>query len=135
VISFGRSTISPAPTMTGMRSSGTGEFVFDILLVLFSTFSDLILRRRALARRLEGWATTGASWFETREDALLAMRDHFLLRYQRVHVLDGVDKIFLEFLHHGAGGFHAVDQADALADEIADEIARLRIAGGGRPVD
>jgi hypothetical protein len=33
---------------------------------------SLILRSRALARRLEG----SASWFETREDALLTMRDH-----------------------------------------------------------
>jgi hypothetical protein len=34
--------------------------------------SDLILRSRALARRLEGCAR--ASWFETREDALLTVR-------------------------------------------------------------
>jgi hypothetical protein len=35
-----------------------------------AVYSDLILRSRALARRLEGCA----SWFETREDALLTMR-------------------------------------------------------------
>ena len=34
-ISFGRSVISPTPTMTGMRSSETGEEVFDIFLFLF----------------------------------------------------------------------------------------------------
>ena len=46
-----------------------------------------------------------------------------------VHVLDRLDKIFLELLHHGAGGFDAVDQADALADEITSrgrEPARCR---------
>jgi hypothetical protein len=37
--------------------------------------SILILRSRArFARRLEGWAADGLSWFETREDALLTMR-------------------------------------------------------------
>src|SRR6266550_4360016 len=51
-----------------------------------------------------------------------------LLRHQRVHMLHRLDEIFLEFLHHGACGFHAVDQADALSDKIADEVARLRIA-------
>jgi len=54
--------------------------------------------------------------------------DGGLLRHQRVHVFDRLDEIFLEFLHHGTGGFDAVDQADALSDEIADEVARLRIA-------
>ena len=35
---------------------------------------------------------------------------HFaLFRYQRIHVLDRVGKIFLEFLHHRTGGFDAVD--------------------------
>ena len=38
-------------------------------------------------------------------------------------MLHRLDKIFLEFLHHGAGGFHAVDQSNALSDKIADEIA------------
>src|ERR1700710_2102507 len=66
---------------------------------------------------------------------LLAVTRRRLLLHQSVHVLDRLDKIFLEFLHHGAGGFHAVDQADALADEIADEVARLRVAGSGRAVD
>ena len=47
----------------------------------------------------------------------------------RSSVLDRLDKIFLELLHHGAGGFDAVDQADALADEITSrgrEPARCR---------
>ena len=35
--------------------------------------SDLILRSRALARRLEGWSR--ASWFETAQGRLLTMRD------------------------------------------------------------
>ena len=35
-----------------------------------------------------------------------------LLRHQRIHVLDRLDELFLEFLHHGTCGFHAVDQAD-----------------------
>ncbi len=52
-----------------------------------------------------------------------------LLRHQRIHVLDGFGKLFLELLHHRARRLHAVDQADALADEIADEIARLGVAG------
>jgi hypothetical protein len=29
--------------------------------------------------------------------------DGDLLRHQRVHVLHGLNEIFLEFLHHGAG--------------------------------
>ena len=36
--------------------------------------SDLILRSRALARRLEGWCH-GLSWFETAQGRLLTMRD------------------------------------------------------------
>ena len=50
-------------------------------------------------------------------------------------MFDCVDKVFLEFLHHRAGGFDAVDQADALADEIADEVARPGVAGGGGAID
>src|ERR1700682_5144012 len=50
-------------------------------------------------------------------------------------MLHRLDEIFLEFLHHGACGFHAVDQADALADKIADEVARLRVACGRGAVD
>src|ERR1700737_4479043 len=64
----------------------------------------------------------------------LTMRNS-LLRHQRVHVLHRLDKIFLEFLHHGAGGFHAVDQAYALANEIADEVARLHIACSRGAID
>src|SRR5260370_16497670 len=55
--------------------------------------------------------------------------------HQRVHVLHRLDKIFLEFLYHGAGGFHAVDQSHALSDKIADEIARLFVAGCRRAID
>src|SRR5882757_2222751 len=66
---------------------------------------------------------------------LLAMTGENSLRQQRVHVLDGLGKILLELLHDGAGGFHAVDQADALADEVADEVARLGVAACRRTVD
>src|SRR3984893_269509 len=144
--SAGRSVISPTPTMTGIRSSETGVFVI-FLLSLLNVFSPHP-EERALARRLEGWSQRMNSRpsFETRvKNALLRMRsedmhertikDWLLLRQQRVHVLHRLDKIFLELLHHGAGGFDAVDQADALADKIADEIARLRVAGGGGAVD
>src|SRR5258705_6283911 len=58
-----------------------------------------------------------------------------LLPHQRVHVLHRLDKIFLELLHHASSGLHAVDQADALADKIADEVARLCIAGGDGAID
>ena len=50
-------------------------------------------------------------------------------------MLHRVGKVFLEFLHHRAGRFDAVDQADALADEIADEIPRLGVAGGSGAVE
>src|SRR3954470_2927009 len=62
--------------------------------------------------------------------ALLAMTGSF--RHQRVDVLDRLGKILLEFLHHGGCRFHAIDQSDALADEIADQVARLRVARGSR---
>ena len=54
-MSFGRSTISPTPTMTGMRSSGRGE-VRHFFLFLFLDYSDLILMSR-VERRLEAMAT------------------------------------------------------------------------------
>src|SRR5882757_2202599 len=57
------------------------------------------------------------------------------LLQQRVHMLDRINKIFLEFLHHGAGGFDAVDQADALADKITHEVACLSVAGRRRAID
>src|SRR5512140_1024617 len=50
-------------------------------------------------------------------------------------MLDRLDEILLEFLHHGARRFHAVDQADALSDEVADEVARLRVAARSGAVD
>src|SRR6516165_10766244 len=90
-MSFGRSTISPAPTMTGIRSS----------------------ERLAIA-------VVGA---------LRSIRD------QSVHVLDRFQKVLLELLHHGPCRPHAVDQADALADKVADKVARLRVAGGRRAID
>src|ERR1700738_5365552 len=144
--SAGRSVISPTPTMTGIRSSETGVFVI-FLLSLLNVFSPHP-EERALARRLEGWSQrmNSRTSFETRvKNALLGMRsedmhertskDWLLLRQQRVHVLHRLDKIFLELLHHGAGGFDAVDQADALSDKVADEVARLRVAGGRCAVD
>src|SRR5689334_2339429 len=94
-MSSGRSTISPTPTMTGMRSSGTPFMAI-------------------------------ASPATTTRPSLLN---------QPVHVLDRVQKILLELLHHAAGRFHAVDQPDALADEVRDEIPRARIAGGRGMVD
>lgn len=39
----------------------------------------------------------GDTFYET-----LTMRNRLLLRHQRVHVFDRLDKIFLEFLHHGS---------------------------------
>src|SRR4029078_8972760 len=57
------------------------------------------------------------------------------LLQQRVNVSTRLDKVFLEFLHPGTRRFDAVDQADALSHEIADEVARLGIAGGGRAID
>src|SRR4051794_37089515 len=58
-----------------------------------------------------------------------------LFRHQRVHVLHRLDELFLEFLHHAAGGFYAVDQANTLSDKIADEVAGFWVACGGRAVD
>ena len=50
-----------------------------------------------------------------------------LLLDQRIHVLDRLDEIFLEFLHHGACRFHAVDQANTLAraDVVIDGVVIL----------
>src|SRR5581483_11177311 len=73
---------------------------------------------------------------DCRVASLLAMTvDRRSFRDQCIHMLDGVQKILLEFLHHGAGRFHAVDQADALADEVAHEVARLGVAAGSCAVD
>jgi hypothetical protein len=53
---------------------------FNCGLADLATWHPLILRSGPLGPRLEGWAAsrrmggTGASWFETREDALLTMR-------------------------------------------------------------
>ena len=69
---------------------------------------------------------------EGRTRWLLAMTVGGSLRDQRIHMLDRVQKILLEFLHHGAGRFDAVDQPDALADKVAHEVARPGVAGGGR---
>src|SRR5205085_917371 len=67
---------------------------------LLRTGETLILRSAERAsRRIK--ATDVASWFETALTRLLTMRNS--IRHQRVHVLDGLDKLFLEFLHHGAG--------------------------------
>src|SRR5690349_18333805 len=90
-MSLGRSTISPTPTMTGMRSSEMA-----IVLVLCCDKS---------------------------------------VSHQRIHVLDGLGKFFLEFLHDSAGRLNAVDEADALADEVTDEVARLRVARSRSAVD
>ena len=71
---------------------------------------NVILRRELLLRRTskdDGWC---------------------LFLHQRIHVFDRVGKILFEFLHDGAGRFDTVDQADALSDEIADEIAGRGIA-------
>src|SRR5260370_22376905 len=140
-ISFGRSAISPTPTMTGMRSSGSGEFGFDILLVSLSryqfwlSFFPVIASeaKQSISPRKE----RKKEWIASSQ-VLLAMTGRastYLLRHQRIHVLHRLDKIFLEFLHHGAGGFHAVDQADALADEITHEVARLCVACGRGAID
>nr|WP_213742650.1 hypothetical protein [Bradyrhizobium sp. dw_411] len=71
------------------------------------------------------------TFFDVKMDCFACARNDEVGRlfpHQRIHVLHGLDEIFLEFLHHGAGGFHAVDQADALSDEVADEVARPCIA-------
>src|SRR5216683_7384937 len=123
-ISFGRSTTSPTPTMTGMRSSGTGDFgifscfTFGCQFDASFYFPSLRAKRSNPSRRKKSM------------DCFVrcAPRNDGSFRHQRVHVLHRLDEILLEFLHHGARGFHAVDQADALADEVADEVARLRIA-------
>src|SRR5258707_4805802 len=137
VISFGRSTISPTPTMTGMRSSGAGEVGFDILLVSLSRYQFWLSFFPVIASEAKQSISPG----KERMDCFVASAprndgDCFaLLRHQRIHVLHRLDKIFLEFLHHGAGGFHAVDQADALADQITHEVARLCVACGRGPID
>ena len=47
---------------------------FNCGLACLTTWHPLILRRPQRGR-LEGWAAgIGATWFETREDALLTMR-------------------------------------------------------------
>src|SRR6266478_802485 len=149
VISCGRSMISPTPTMTGMRSSETGE----VEVVMVSCFhfpsnhfaADIVFLRHCEPTgrreappddRLGETIHKGAARVDCFVAALLAMTGlSRLLRHQRVHMLRRLDKIFLEFLHHGAGGFHAVDQSNALSDKIADEIARLLVAGCRRAID
>src|ERR1700692_463319 len=139
-ISFGRSTISPTPTMTGIRSSGTGEGLFMVSCFHFLAKESLILRSGHLAasRRMDATLGLAALLRDAREQR--APQDEVgdtgtLLRHQRIHVLDRLDEIFLEFLHHRTCGFHAVDQADALADEITDKVARLRVAGRCRAIN
>src|ERR1700730_17484055 len=114
-ISCGRSVISPTPTMTGMRSSDCAGLAI-VLVVTFSISTGLILRsgRLAASPRMMFLAS---SWFETAQLRLLTMRDHVLLGHQIIETLHRLNKIFLEFLHHGARGFHAVDQAYPLSDE------------------
>src|ERR1019366_16589 len=142
-ICFGRSTISPMPTMTGMWSSERGE----VGLVIVFCFHFLNTGRprpeeRPLGRVSKDEAVNSLMVRDGAPDSaralpgarLLTMRIS-LLRHQRVQMLYCLDKIFLEFLHHGAGGFHAVDQADALSDEVADEVARLRVTGGRGAID
>src|SRR6266700_305691 len=128
-ISFGRSVISPTPTMTGMRSSDTGEVGFVIFLFRLLGQST---RCRCVYSVI---ASEAKQSIEQRSKSGLLCRcaprndeGLQLLRHQRVHMLHRLDEIFLELLYHGACGFHAVDQADALSDKIADEVARLRIA-------
>src|ERR1700733_13855513 len=140
-ISFGRSTISPTPTMTGMRSSGTGEGLFDILASLSGSECAVALRglRFATAPQGDGYRHGVILRCErlraSKDDEVFTLAANTLLRHQRIHVLDRLDEFFLEFLHHRACGFHAVDQAHALADKIADEVARLGVAGRRRAID
>src|SRR5689334_14809990 len=124
VISFGRSTISPTPTMTGMRSSGMGDLL-GISSCFFQTPISFVIASEAKQSIIPAQMQHGL----LRRCA--ARNDGVLLSDQRIHVLDRLDEIFLELLHHRARRLHAVDQADALADEVAHEIARLGVAGGG----
>src|SRR5260370_926212 len=129
-ISFGRSTTSPTPTIAGMRCSGRGELglVIGICFHFRNRGRSCFFRH---CERSEAIHKVAKQEWIASSLALLAMTATVvsaLLRHQRVQVLHRLDKIFLEFLHHGARGFHAVDQAHALSDEVADEVARLRIA-------
>src|SRR6185436_13790636 len=121
-MSLGRSTISPTPTMTGMRSSGSG--VSDI----FSCFAFDLRKIRRVGKGAKRRAHHPTSCSEMVGTLRFAhpTRGSSLL-HQRIHMLHRIGKILLEFLHHRAGGLDTVDQADALADEIRHEIARLRI--------
>src|ERR1700682_3509606 len=90
-ISFGRSTISPTPTMTGMRSSGTGEGVFMVFCFHFLAKESLILRsgRLAASRRMDATLGLAAILRDAREER--APQDEVgdtgtLLRHQRIHV-------------------------------------------------
>src|SRR5712692_6470347 len=121
-ISFGRSVISPTPTMTGMRCSETRAVVLGIFLVSLS--GQPIRRGRCILRHCERseaihlsakqvWIASSRSLSSGAHsrDPLAPRNDGEglqLLRHQRVHVLHRLDEIFLEFLHHGARGFHAV---------------------------
>src|SRR5437899_1075544 len=95
-ISFGRSTISPTPTMTGMRSSETGEAVFGIFLFHFlDARLAVALRglRFATAPQGDGYRH-GVILRSGHLAASRRMRVKHSLRDQRVHVLHRLDKFF-----------------------------------------
>src|ERR1700687_4250308 len=95
VISGGRSTISPTPTMTGMRCSDCGA------VVIFSCFRFYLFVSVVIPGRCE------ASNPESRDSGSGATHHpgmtSELFAHQRVHVLHRFDKILLAFLHHAAG--------------------------------
>src|SRR5665811_941818 len=86
--SAGRSVISPTPTITGMRSSETGEAG----MLLFSLVRLVVIPGRCEASSPESRDSGSGANAPSRND-------RELFRYQRVQMLDRLDKVFLEFLH------------------------------------
>src|SRR4030081_3099285 len=110
-ISFGRSVISPMPTMTGTRSSGRGEVFSGIVLVSLSNdqFAARVPSpsfRDDAQHRTRNLEIPRCATAHLRSGANAPSRnDGGSLPHHRFHALQRLGKGFLEFLYHAPGGF------------------------------